>query len=386
MSLAISYLGSLVGALGFLLAFLSGVEVCAAEVSMGQVETEDRIDLLGVPPSVPSLEDRSDPVDSVSRALSPETKDNLLFRQVGCVRGELLDGSGVEGSGFMIAPEYFLTSAHGVRQTQRLRVRFHDGSNDVAHPATLLSVSPALDLALLHLPTWKATPLPFLRSNSKSVGEKVSAVGCPLGRALEISTGETRANDKALGMEGLIRSRLVVQPGNSGGPLLNQVGEVLGMILWSGKDRQGEAFALPMGELEGFLGESFFQMGVLLADVGRYADAVEVSNHGIYFTPESAKAYNNLGQAFRMMGEGKRSEEALRKSLSLQPDHAEAHYNLALLYKNLLDHPAKAAIHFRRYLYLRPTAPESVQIGQWLTALSAASSNAEWSSGRHARE
>jgi S1-C subfamily serine protease len=363
-----------------LFALFFGQPLQADEGGVGQ--TENGVQLIGIPPVSLSSPDRSDRFDVAKPSPRPGTKTDLLSLQVGCVRGERPDGSAVEGSGFVIASEYFLTSAHGIRQTERLRVRFQDGGNDAAHSATLLSVSPVLDLALLHLPRWEAPPLPFPRSTGNRVGETVVAVGCPLGRAVETSTGETDPS----GMDGLIQSRLVVQPGNSGGPLLNQGGEVLGMILWTGKDRPGEAFALPVREIKRFLGESFFQMGGLLTEVGRYADAAEVLSHGTHFAPESAKVHNNLGEAFRMMREGKRAEGALQQSIALNPDYAEAHYNLGLLYKTLLDHPTKAAIHFRRYLYLRPTAPESGQIGRWLTALSAASSDAGGSSGSHGAE
>lgn len=371
MNRAISCLGSLV----FLLAFLGGVEVCAAEGSIGRAETEAGIDLLGVPQIPPPAEDRSDRFAVTEFPPHFDTKDDLLSLQVGCVRGERSDGSAVEGSGFVVAPEYFLTSGHGIRQTQRLRVRFQDGASNIVYPATLLSVSPVLDLALLHLPTWKAPPLFFSRSNGKKIGEKVSAVGCPLGGALAVSTGEITANDKTIGIDSLIRSRLAVQPGNSGGPLLDPAGTVVGMVLWTMKEGPENAFARPARELEYFLGESFFQMGVLLADVGRYADAAEIFTLGLRFTPESAKAYNNLGEVFRLMRKGKMSEGALQKSLAFDPDYAEAHYNLGLLYRNLLNHPTKAALHFRRYLYLHPTAPEAGQIGRWLTDLSAPSSN-----------
>ncbi len=368
------------GSLVLLWVLFFGKPLHADGGQVGQAEsgqTGSGVNVIGIPAVSRPSADRSDRFGIAESPPGPGAKADLLSLQVGCVRGERPDGSSVEGSGFVVASEYFLTSAHGIRQTERLQVRFQDGENDAAHPASLLSVSPVLDLALLHLPMWKATPLPFTRSGSPGVGAAVTAVGCPLGRALETSMGETRPNDR--GMDGLIQSRLVVQPGNSGGPLLNQAGEVLGMVLWTGKDRPGEAFALPVREIERFLGESFSQMGGLLAEVGRYADAAEVLSHGARFAPESAKVHNNLGEAFRMMREGKRSEGALQKSVALNPDYAEAHYNLGMLYKNLLDHPTKAATHFRRYLYLRPTAPEAGQIGRWLTALSAASSDARLS-------
>lgn len=302
--------------------------------------------------------------DTAPRAPAAEQR-TLSFPQVVCVVGETGRGK-IEGSGFVVGPGYILASGHETNQSNRLTVQFEDGS---IHPATLLSVSGALDLALLQIPAREGASLPFGSANSGKVGESVMAVGCPFGLNHSASQGIISAPERMLGERPLLQTDVAVNPGNSGGPLLNKQGEVIGVVLGMLPEARGIAFAVPAREVKRFLGETFFQMGTLLAEAKRYSEAADLLSQSTQFWPQSAKAFNNLGEVHRRTKEPKKAEQAYLKALEVNPKYADAHYNLGTFYDGVVRNPKKAAHHYRKYMALKPASPDSVQVGQRLAAI-----------------
>ena len=309
-------------------------------------------------PSVPDL-----PAPAPGRA--PAGAAAASFPQVVCVHGETPQGK-VEGSGFVVGPGYLLASGHEANQATRLEAQFQDGS---AYPASVLSVSDSLDLALLQISHPGASPLSFASANTVKVGESVLAVGCPFGLNHSASQGIISAPERRLGDRPVLQTDVAINPGNSGGPLLNKQGEVVGVALGMLPEARGIAFAVPSREVRRFLGETFFQMGTLLAEAKRYAEAADLLTQSTRFWPQSAKAYNNLGEVYRRIKETKKAEQAYQKALEINPKYADAHYNIGTFYDSILRNPMKAALHYRKYLELKPTSPEAVQVSQWLTAI-----------------
>jgi tetratricopeptide (TPR) repeat protein len=81
---------------------------------------------------------------------------------------------------------------------------------------------------------------------------------------------------------------------------------------------------------------------------------------------ERARHHYNLGVIYT---QSKSYDEALReflKSLSLEPNNPEAHYNLGLLYGNIKEDSTKAAIHFNKYLKLKPNAADKEEVASWI--------------------
>ncbi|HZR45997.1 MAG TPA: tetratricopeptide repeat protein, partial [Candidatus Manganitrophaceae bacterium] len=287
---------------------------------------------------------------------APAERNDPSYPQVVCVIGETARGK-IEGSGFVIGSGYILASGHETDQSHRLAVRFQDGS---IQPATLLSVSSALDLALLQIPAAGTAPLSFSNANSGKVGETVVAVGCPFGLDHSASQGIISAPERLLGDRPLIQTDVAVNPGNSGGPLLNKQGEVIGVVLGMIPEARGIAFAVPAREAKRFLGETFFQMGTLLAEAKRYSEAAELLAQSTKFSPQSAKAFNNLGEVYRRSNEAKKAEQAYLKAIEINPKYADAHYNLGTLYDGVIRNPKKAAHHYRKYMELKPASPDTV--------------------------
>jgi serine protease Do len=135
------------------------------------------------------------------------------------------------GSGFLIREDgYLVTNAHVVGDAERIQVRLHDGRR---FDGRLVGLDERVDLALLKI---EATGLPVAQlgdSNRTRVGEFVLALGHPFGLEQTVSFGIVSRKGAPIqvaspGFE-FIQTDAAVNPGNSGGPLVNMAGEVVGV-------------------------------------------------------------------------------------------------------------------------------------------------------------
>ncbi|ANQ84951.1 serine protease MucD [Azoarcus olearius] len=155
------------------------------------------------------------------------------------------------GSGFIIdADGLILTNAHVVAGATSITVRLADGQRE--YPARLVGADSHSDVALLRI---DASGLPVARmgsSASVSAGEWVAAIGSPFGFSNTITAGIVSATGRNLGEGGqvpFIQSDVAVNPGSSGGPLINRRGEVVGvnsMIFSPTGGYLGLSFAIPI--------------------------------------------------------------------------------------------------------------------------------------------
>jgi len=140
------------------------------------------------------------------------------------------------GSGVVISEDgLILTNLHVVQGASSLRVTFADGFESAAQ---IVSVQPDNDLAVLRalqLPD-DLQPATLAGSGRLQPGDEVVAVGFPFGIGPSVSAGvvsglnrEFRTEDRTL-MRGLIQADAAANPGNSGGPLVNMAGEVVGIV------------------------------------------------------------------------------------------------------------------------------------------------------------
>jgi S1-C subfamily serine protease len=136
------------------------------------------------------------------------------------------------GSGFLIDVQgHVLTNAHVVNACSAVTVKLDDGTE----PATILVKDEVNDVALLQVS--KATlsrPLAFRQETRMKLGESVIALGYPLQGLLSSSITVTTGTVSSLAGPGddnrLVQFTAPVQPGNSGGPLLDSTGKVIGMV------------------------------------------------------------------------------------------------------------------------------------------------------------
>ncbi len=152
-------------------------------------------------------------------------------------------------SGAVVAPDgYILTNSHVVHDAREVSVRFTDGS---VRPAEIVGEDPPTDLAALKV---LASGLPYIEigdSNTLKVGQLVIAVGNPLGLESTVSTGVVSSLGRAIRsisgrlIENIIQHTASLNPGSSGGPLVNTRGQVVGINTAIIAATQGIGFAIP---------------------------------------------------------------------------------------------------------------------------------------------
>ena len=155
------------------------------------------------------------------------------------------------GSGFFISQNTVVTNFHVTGDASIVRLIFQDKTEILGR---VKSFDPNLDLALIE-PLGEAAPRALVLARSRpTVGERVLAIGSPLELEGTLTDGLVSAvRETESGV--LIQTNAAVNPGNSGGPLLNMRGEVVGVITWKwvGEDLEGLGFAVSVEEVKRLL-------------------------------------------------------------------------------------------------------------------------------------
>jgi S1-C subfamily serine protease len=160
----------------------------------------------------------------------------------------------IEGSGFVYAPQHILTNAHVVAGVnQGLTVTTRGGA---VYPAKVVLYDPQVDIAVLYVQGLNLTPLQFDDQGQAGAGAVVA--GYPLDHAFTQVAARIGGTQDAVGPDiyqtgtvdrQIFEIRAVVQPGNSGGPLLNPNGTVYGVVFAAAVDTADTGFALTANEV-----------------------------------------------------------------------------------------------------------------------------------------
>jgi S1-C subfamily serine protease len=185
---------------------------------------------------------------------------------------EAAQARGGAGSGVVVTPDgYLLTNEHVVQRVTEARVAFVDGRSV---PAVVAGRDPATDLAVLRA---QAGALPYAQLASAQrlrTGQLVIAVGNPLGFESTVSTGVVSALGRSLRsrqgrlIEGVVQHTAALNPGNSGGPLIDAHGHVSGINTAIIAMAQGIGFAIPATTAQWVLTEILTQGRVRRAWLG----------------------------------------------------------------------------------------------------------------------
>ena len=164
----------------------------------------------------------------------------------------------VSGSGFIISEDgYIITNYHVIEYADQgklpVTVMTYDGTQ---YEATIVGTEQANDIAVLKIEASGLSPVTFGDSSQILVGDTVYAVGNPLGELeFSMSTGHVSALDRVISTEeseaiNMFQIDAAVNHGNSGGPVYNSLGQVIGVVTakYSDTDVEGLGFAIPIND------------------------------------------------------------------------------------------------------------------------------------------
>ncbi len=227
----------------------------------------------GVRPKGPAALTQNDVNASITKALQDQAKQQAAQPADGAsayaaVRLSLVvittasaTGEGL-GAGTVVKDDgTILTALHVVRGATTITVQFADGTQSAA---TVTASTPAQDIAVLSPATLPQVVVAATLGGGVGVGDEVFAVGNPLGYAASLSGGVVSALNRTVTIQGttlsgLIQTDAAVNPGNSGGPLVNKAGQVVGVVTAlanpTGADSfAGIGFAVPIATAGGAAG------------------------------------------------------------------------------------------------------------------------------------
>ena len=140
------------------------------------------------------------------------------------------------GSGFAVGENCIVTNAHVIGNEENITVITYGGAE---HKATVLGINVYEDIAVLIVEDAVFPYLTIADTSTMKTGDDIYAIGAPKGMAYTLTKGGISAKERMIGNRAYIQIDAAINEGNSGGPLLNDAGQVLGMNTLKMSDTEG---------------------------------------------------------------------------------------------------------------------------------------------------
>src|SRR5215203_260838 len=290
-----------------------------------------------------------------TQAYAQENLPNLVKRvKPAVVAIATYDASGealMTGSGFFLKPGQVVTNLHVVRGAVRAEIKTLDGKGKVFPVNGTVAVDEEGDLALLsvEMPLEKSRATE-LASELPDEGETIFVIGNPLKLEGSVSDGIVSAVREVPNSYRIIQITAPISHGNSGSPVFNLRGQVLGVVtvkVTNGQNinlaiaaaRVGELRAgklQPLSELtlknKGDVAESLYRTGLESLWLGNYDNAVGYFENAVNKNPKRAEAWVQVGYCKVKQGKIQEAIRAYTQALQLKPADAEIHNKLGDAY------------------------------------------------------
>lgn len=348
---------------------------------------------------VPPLTAAQDFLPELVKRIKPSAVAIETFDQ----KGNLIS----RGSGFFTAPDRVITNRHVIEKSQRVEIHLINGRKYVAKG--VLAIDGEGDLALLQVDVPKefAIPLPIVKRVPLE-GESIVVIGNPFGLEGSVSNGIVSAVREISGYGKIIQITAPISPGSSGSPVVNMLGQVIGVATLQAAEGQSLNFAVPserilqlkIGELQSFAAlnnetqkskrataerlysqglaqlsrddysravtlfekaveidlnyaEAWYQIGFCYGMMGQHAEALKASRQAARLRPEWAQVYLNIGASSFALREYKEAVEAYRQAIKFDENNPDAHFALGLSLGKL-NRTDEEILAYKRALAIKP--------------------------------
>lgn len=255
------------------------------------------------------------------------------------------------GSGFFLRPGQVVTNLHVVRGATRAEIKTLDGKGKVFPVNGTLAVDEEGDLALLSVdtPTERARSTE-LASELPDEGESIFVIGNPLKLEGSVSDGIVSAVREVPNSYRIIQITAPISHGNSGSPVFNLKGQVLGVVTVKVTNGQNINLAIaaarvaqlkpgklqPLSELalksKGDVAEALYRSGLDSLWLGNYDNAVGYFENAANKNPRRAETWVQVGYCKVKQGKAQEAIRAYLQALQLKPGDAEIHNKLGDAY------------------------------------------------------
>lgn len=173
------------------------------------------------------------------------------------------------GSGFAVGENCIVTNAHVINNPRSITVETYGGTK---YKASVLGMNEQQDIAVLIVQDAQFPYLNIADLSTMKTGDDIYAIGAPHGMAYTLTKGGISAKERIVKNQSYIQIDAPINEGNSGGPLLNDAGQVLGMNTLKRSDSEGIGLAIPISRICEYLQS----LGVELNTNGNVVDSVEI--------------------------------------------------------------------------------------------------------------
>ncbi|MGD1008267.1 MAG: trypsin-like peptidase domain-containing protein, partial [Ignavibacteriaceae bacterium] len=253
-----------------------------------------------------------------------------------------------QGSGVVISDKgYVVTNYHVLEGCEKIEV-LH--GKEVIPYVDIIGIDVEKDILILKIDKKKFPSIKIGDVKKISIGQTVYAIGSPLGFENTISEGIISGlrNDESTGRN-FIQITASISPGSSGGAVVNEKGELIGISTLTATEGQNLNFAIPINDVLGIKIGSFlkddsykdyelFYSGYYADKKGNYQEAIDYFTNYLIKYPNDANAYSNRGIAKADLEDYRGAIQDYNQAIEINPNYAGAYYNRGIAKADLEDY------------------------------------------------